>query len=102
MSAGELPFFRSKTLGTLYEKSRKEETERIKFVRSKTIARSTFPQIMVPSRFKVFSRLRQRLDPMEKEMLIKKRLYLATLVGVLNLRRMELKASKSYEEVTKT
>lgn len=94
MNDDEPTFCRSNTLPTVIKESENEASKALKDSRSKSVGRDTFPNIIVPNRYKVFSRLKERWDPGEKERTIKQRLYLATLAGIVNFRRMELKTSK--------
>lgn len=94
MNNAEAAFCRANTLPTINKENENEASKALKFPRSKSIARSTFPDIIVPNRYKVFSRLEERWDPEQKENKIKQRLHFATLAGIVNLRRMELKTSK--------
>lgn len=89
---GEVQRGRANSLHSLHVDSL--TTPRTASVRSKSIARSSFPHVSLPNRYKVFARLKEKLDPVKKDRKIKCRLHLAKICGILNLRRMELQTGK--------
>lgn len=97
MSSRQSPLNRSNSLNNLInlDIGIQNETHTGTLSRSNSIDRSTFPDVIASNPCKVFPRLKEHWDIQKRwEKNIKHRIHIATLAGVIDLRKMQLKTSK--------
>lgn len=94
MSSSQSPLYRCNSLDSL-NLDTGIQNKMHTLSRSNSIDRSTFPDLIASNPHKVFPTLKEYWDIQKLEKNIKHRIHIATLAGVINFRKMQLKTSKS-------